>query len=326
MKKIFKLLICIMLLPLNILACPHVDSEGRPHLQTYNSDYTEMDMLYPQDGYLYVRNVTMTTDSISIGAQEVDLLKETYSFPICQDNEIYLAFYWFLDESLTQRPLEELDVETDVENTTNIKVTNDTYQLDVYFEDTYHEGMKYKNEFTEQIFYDVTVDKINDDQYLNNIIDSNELTVLSNDILDISFRFNIAEIIGMDYKTDYPSISSLHDKVYVTMKSETDITDIVAINLKNKINVESNIEVTKTTDDLYTFEISEPGMYILTERVTTSVEDSIDLGIQDEVETLTPQINEEEENNNLIYIIIGVSLLITITTGIIIYKVKKKNT
>ncbi len=326
MKKIFKIIICICMLPLNVFACPHIDKGGSPHLQTYNEDYTEVNMIYPMDSYLYVRKTTMTVQDYLAIANEDDLIDETFSFPVVQDYEDYLTYYWFLDETLIEG--DESKVDVTVENIDALEVSSDNYKLLVSFSETYKSGQVYKNQYTEQIYYDVKVNDVTSDK--QSFITSNNITLASNNIYDISATYTVIENNNYNYSTEYEKIDNFHDDIKVYLNASSVSENIAAINLNNDLVSGNYIDVTNE-NGMYAFTVNEPGIYTL-------VEKNLPAGEQQNIETeeeVTEENNEneentdslvieekeeKEENSSLKYIIIGVSALILV--GLIVLAIK----
>ncbi len=325
MKKIIKIILCICLLPLDVLACPHIDAGGSAHLQTYNEDYTEVNMIYPKDSYLYVKNVTMTVQDYLAIANENELLDETFSFPVVQDYEDYLTYYWFLDESLIGG--DESKVDITVENIDSLEVSSTSYKLSVKFPNTYTNGLEYITSYTEQIYYDVKIN--NATEAKKDYIISNDLVLASNEIYDVSARYTIIENNNYNYSTTYENIKSFHDEIIMSVTGFGDISNIAAINLNKSLTSNNYIEV-NMNDGMYSFKINEPGIYTLIEKKLPEItEDTIIEEHTEESEETENSVNNKpseivssskEEGSSNFYIIVVVSASILI--GLIYFAIK----
>jgi len=81
MKKITSYLLIFVLLitPFNVLACPHVDDQGRLHFQFYNDDWTIVTKIYPMEHHLYGREVSMDDTT--------RLYSQSFGFPMLMSLE-----------------------------------------------------------------------------------------------------------------------------------------------------------------------------------------------------------------------------------------------
>ncbi len=321
-KKIISLLI-IIFIPFNVYACPHVDSEGNAHLQTYNEDYTKMDMIYPKEGYLYVRNVDMSIESSMVKAHEDTLHNEIYSFPVLLNATDYMTYYWFLDDSLVQNGVENLDVETTIKNTDSMHMCSDKYDLNIHLSNSYTKGLTYEGDYITQIYYDViVVDQSDNEKYIDKISDAN-LTKISDTIIDLSARYQVTKVEDYRYETTYKAVKEFDDLVEVTIKSNENLDNIVAVNLDKTINADNFLEVTKT-DLGYTFNAENEGNYALVEKTDAFTEVVVEEDVEEKEITADIEIEEKNEEINLIIpIVIGSIILISIIITVIVLKKRK---
>lgn len=324
MKKLskFSLLIVLLLIPVNVFACPHSDSNDELHLQTYNGDYTEVTMIYPKENYLYAKECYMEIVGSSYTIDEENILKEQFGFPIYQDATSYITYYWFLDQSLLETELDELDEDITVENYDSLYVVGDGYNLEVGLTNTYKNGITYINDLSYQIYYEVNVDKLNNDENYLSLIEKYELSLLSEDIIKIDAQYMITEESGFTYETEYKDIANLYDEIIVSYYSEEYSENAVVVNL-SEINSDDFIGVSYS-DNYYTFTIDSSSVYVIADYTEISEEDGYvtpdDVVVFDTTNTEV----EPESVNYTLYIIIGVAAVIVLTTTIIILSKKKK--
>ncbi|MCL2224516.1 MAG: hypothetical protein FWB96_06075 [Defluviitaleaceae bacterium] len=74
MKKFLLVILCIVLMPVHVFACPAGDEFGRPYFEIFNREYTQKTMFYLGNSYYYRRELCLITDVHSI--------REAFSFPI----------------------------------------------------------------------------------------------------------------------------------------------------------------------------------------------------------------------------------------------------
>ncbi len=322
-KKIIIVCAMIMLLPSNIFACPHIDSTGKPHLQTYNEDYTEMTMIYPMDKHLYIKEVVMSIENSQTIAHEDELLKEIFSFPVVQNMESYYTYYWFLNNNLSEQQFDSVDVETTIKSLNNMEISSENYKMTVNFTNTYSEGIKLENDLTQEIYYDVIIDKKTESEKHLKFISDNNLNMVSSEILDTKIRYNMIETDGYNYENLFQDIIVLKDNITLQIKSAEVANDVVAINLMEDITSENLLEVEITDDGYYSFLITEPGTYVVIEKPSEDViikADNLESNI-----TTKDILNIAEEESNMIYYIVGgsVILILVIATYIVIKRKRK---
>lgn len=315
MKKLSKisLLFILVLMPINVFACPHADSEDVLHLQIYNSDYTIVTMIYPRENYLYAKDAYMEIEGSSYTVFEENILKEQFGFPIYQDATSYITYYWFLDDTLLDTELDDLDVDITVEKYDSLYVEGDGYNLDVGLTNTYDNGVDYINDLSYQIYYEVNVEKINDDEDYLNLIKDYELNLINEDIYDFDVNYMITEISGYTYDTKYIDIFTLYDEIDVSIYSEEYNENVVAINL-NKLYSNNFIEVSYE-NNYYNFSIESSGVYVLAEYKEITEED----GYIEEEDLIVYEKEEEvvEKSSFPVVIIIGVSVVAVSIFGVV---------
>lgn len=322
MKKLNKVILTIILIliPINVLACPHTDQDGELHLQIYNGDYTIATMIYPKDGYLYAKDAYMEITGSTYVIYEENTLKEKFGFPIYQEVTSYITYYWFLDSTLLEQDLDEIDVETNVANYDSMYVEGDGYNLTVGLTNSYTEGTKLINDLSYQLYYEVNVEKVNDsDNYLN-LISEYDLTLVSEDIYDFDINYMVSEIDGYNYSTEYVEIDTLYDDVEVSISSENYNENAIVINL-NEINSNNFIDVSYE-NGYYNFSINKNGVYVIAEYTEISEEDGY--AVQDDVIVLESDDTDDEESSNYIMIIILVSAVVILTISVVVVVSNKK--
>ncbi len=322
MKKLSSILILLLIIPINVFACPHVDRNGGAHIQTYNNDYTEANMIYPKENYLYVKDVTMEIDEkMFTNIDEDNILKETYSFPVLLDLGTYVMYYWFLDESLVTGNYKEGDIETTIANLDKINVDNINYNLSINLSNTYTNGLEYETNKTQEIYYDVNIDSKYEDKKYINLIEESGIELVSNDILNVDAKYKIVNNDNNVYETVHEEIKDLYDKINMTLITDSEEEDIIAINLDEKLINENFIEVVKTEGG-YSFDIDKDGTYILaknSEIKEVEIEETVEI----EEDTHVIKKQDENVNNMLIYCVTGAVVIILIC--FIAIKIFKKN-
>lgn len=351
MKKLTKFILLIVLtcIPVNIFACPHVDSEGNQHLQTYNSDYTIMNMIYPMEGYLYTKIVTMYLDGVYVVPNEDTVLSEGFGFAIAQDLTTYMGYYWFMDESYVTNDYEDLDIEVTVENTENQYVSGTGYSLNVYFENTYTAGVSLENEYTNQVYYEVLVDQLTVDERSSDqslFISENDLALANEEIFYVTADFLHVEINSYLYTSTYFNIYDFYDDVEVCLESDVLLNNPVAINLDNFTSEEDFIKTTYNEEEgCYDFTINEVGSYIVVESFdvvytnssTEKLENDIVLDENNEVKEDYEEDKESVDDNEVLlldsvtkdseytaYVIGGIGALLLVFAGIAFVALKKR--
>ncbi len=323
MKKILTniLLLLLILLPSTVFACPHYDEDGNIHLQTYNDDYSMINMLYPKDKHLHVKTVNSIDKDYYIIPDYDALQYETFSFAIIQNNETYYTYYWYVNNDLLPEDVDT--IENTVKNLEYMNVTSNDFNLKVFFTNTYGEGSKFNNEYTKEIYYDVIIaNKIEDTQYTD-IIANKNMTLYSEKIVQIDARFNIMEVNGYDYSNEFEEIISLYDEVIIEMDITSTEERLVAVNLDKPITENSFINVTKISDTKYSYSVNEVGTYAI-----VSIDE--DNFIPDEITNVSVDGTSEtefDESGTEIHYIIGiiVAFIITIIVVSIVSKKSKNN-
>lgn len=335
MKKLKKILLIIYLIlfPINILACPHIDDQGEIHLQTYNEDYTEVNMIYPKEGYLYSKIVLMKLDQYIAVPLEDKLVNEGYGFAILQDMNSYLGYYsYFMDESLYTTNLEDLDIDITIENTPNQIISNDNYTLNIGLTNTYKKGLANQNTNTTQIYYDVYVDVYNEDDLTNNqneFLNENKISEKISKIYNITADFMNIEIEGYIYSTNYDELDEFYDDIVISIDNDKNFSNPVAVNIDNIASSDEYIEVTEVNDK-YEFTINQKGTYIITESFEllktsqTEEKEEIEEEIIEDIEVLEAE-DTENDNSIIIYAFIGIISLFFIIIVIKILMQNKKN-
>lgn len=322
------LFITVLLIPINVLACPHIDSQGESHLQIYNDDYTEMTMIYPEDGYLYSKDVLMGIDGALAVAYEDELLFESFGFPIMQSITSYITYYWFLDETLLETELDDVDVEATVENYDKMTTYGINYFLEVGLSNTYDKGITYETDYTDQIFYDVFINKLNeeeDETKYSSIIDNNNLILLADEIFDVTAEFLIIELENYVYSNEYIDIDDFYDDITINVYSDNQNDNAIVLNLNNSISEEYYIDTTyNESENYYSFTITESGVYIVVDETQIEVsEEEADIDTEDDTIIINTEDNEKEDYTFVYYIIGGIAVLASLSVGIILAKRKK---
>lgn len=325
MKKLNRLLflLLVILYPVNILACPHVDSEGNSHLQTYNSDYTIMTMIYPEVSYLYIKEVYMAIEGVNVIAYEDNVISEQFGFPIYQQMTDYITYYWFLDDTLLDMELEDIDIDITVENLDSLYVSGDGYSLNVGLSNSYDKGITKLTDITSQIYYNINVEKLTDENNsYDEVVEKYNIELLHNEYFEITSEFMVIEIDGYLYDTDYVDIDQFYDEVEVELHDIDYYEDLVVINLDSDFSEEDYIQAEYTEDGCYKFTISEGGVYVLAKNISVDYEEEVVEEEDSDVTVLTT--TPTNQSNNYIYYIAGGGLVVvgTITT-IVVIKLKK---
>lgn len=327
-KKLSSILLFVLCIaPINVFACPHIDSEGGVHLQTYNETYTKMNMIYPMDNYLYTKEVTMILDGVYPVANEDEILSETFSFPVYQLVTSYITYYWFLDSSLLESDIEQLDVKTTVEGVESMYVEGGSYHLEVGLPNSFNESQNYINEYSDQLFYAVKIVTSNDYETYEDRLSELNLVLIEEDILSINAEFMITEVDNYVYETTYEAIDELYDYIEVGVPTDESEYSLIVINLDEAIT-EDDIIYPEYVDNHYIYEINNSGNYALAYKTSDELINEIIESTDEESESEYLNLNDvivEEENNNLIYIISGiVGTIIVIATVLLIVLKKKK--
>lgn len=329
MKKLnkFCLFLILLILPIDVLACPHVDESGNLHLQTYNSDYTKVTMIYPRENYLYSKEVYMDIEGINMIPYEDNILSEEFGFSIYQEITSYITFYWILDESLTYTDFDEIDAEITVENYDSLLVSGDNYTINAGLTNTYDEGIKYLNDNTFQIYYDIVVENLQEDEDYQSLISEYEMNLLNEEIFSIEADFMVVEVDGYLYDTEYKTINNLYDDITVNIYSEEYNENAVIINL-NEISNDNFIEVSYS-DSYYSFTTDKTGIYVLVEYLEISEEEEFleELPEEEDEDVIIYDEVEEAESDSVNYIayIIGGSLALVLLISIVGFVIIKKN-
>lgn len=329
-KKIFVIFTLLLLCPFTVLACPHEDSYGNYYLQVFNSDYTILSMIYPRPNYLYSKDTNIEIEGIDILIDEDNPLKEQYGFAIYQDIRSYITLYWFIDDSLMIGDPDDLDVETTIENYDSLTTIGDNYFLNVGLTNTYKKGITYKNDLTNQIYYNVDFEKINESEEHISLISEYNLTLIEEDIMKLDAEFMIVEKENYTYNTDYEHLEDLHDSITIDYYSENEVENAVVINL-NQLYTDQFIETTYN-DGYYSFTIDKSGVYVIANYVEISEEDGYiyvyeEIDEYEEEETILNNETSEENNisNIIIYIAGGSSLFIIVIITLYIIANKEED-
>ncbi len=321
-KKIIITIFSFLLIPLNTLSCPHIDSQGVQHLQIYNSDYTEANMIYPKQNYLYMKRVTVSIeDSIYTSLNENEILKEIISVPIHLNLSSYITYYSLIDNTITHDDYLNPSEENVIEPVDYISTSSDNYSLKLNLTNTYQDGLLLKNQYTKEIYYDVSIDDLSEDQeYLNKIKNTN-LTKLSNSIINIKTDYQTTEVTETTYETDYHNITELKDSIELTLTTTNNTDNVVAVNLNEEISLENMITTNKVEENKYTFTITKPGTYVLVDQPTEIIvneEISNEIAMNDE--QVVKSINDISTTNNYYYLI---SIPVILLVVAIVIKLKK---
>ncbi|MFI3261087.1 MAG: hypothetical protein R3Y13_05195 [bacterium] len=319
LKKFLALLMCIF--PVSVHACPHIDTSGNMHLQTYNAEYTEMGMIYPKEGYLYMKTVPMFINEVVPEPYENEIINETYSFSIIQDASTYMGYYWFTDEAYYDMQLEDIDFEITVKETPDMRITSNTYDLLVGLSNTYNEGIKFESDTTNQVNYHVLIENSSTDNY-KSVIESNEINVLNNEVLTVDTEYMVVTLDGM-YSSEYIEINDLYDEITVIIKDVEEIENPVVVNLDNFSTEEDFIEAVYE-DGNYVFTIKESGPYVIANSFEIKeISEPVIEPEEEEVIIITKTEDKEETDMNIAVIVVPTIIVLSII-GIVIV-IKKNN-
>lgn len=329
MKKLSKVLlvfVVICMIPINVFACPHVDSKGIQHLQTYNSDYTEMTMIYPLENHLYTKLVDMYIDDIFPVPKEDSLISESFSFPVYQVLTSYITYYWFMDSTLLGTDMDKLDVKTTVEGINSMYVVGDSYHLNVDLTNSFDKSQKLINKYSDQIFYNINVDKLDNTTKYDDRIKRQNITLFDEDILKINAQYMITEVKNYQYTTEYEKINSFYDPVEVGIPTE-EKENVIVLNL-DKAFTEENIIYPTYSDGHYNFTINESGVYALANK-DPDVELSEVLDETKEKENVYSDLEElegkeENKSDKTVIYIVSASLCGIVLIGVLIIIIFKR--
>lgn len=338
MKKIIDkiLLSVILLLPINTLACPHIDLAGEYHLQFYNLDYTEMTMMYPLQNYLYGKTVPMSIENGMIVSNETDILTETFGFSLALDTASFLSFYWFTDESLEYATPEDLNIKTTIEGLENQVVSSLYYNLDINLNNTFDESRKFITDEIDQMYYNINVENIskNSNTSYHTLLNANNITIIQDTILSIEAEYVITDIVDYYHNTENKAIRTLYDPIEVQIKGSESSKDVVAMNLDDNLTQDNFIDVIYD-NGMYKFEIENEGTYVVVEKNTSlDLKETNSLELKNDEPTSSNNTDNdyyndidhketEEKNNSTIYIFAGISIILIIGTLILFSKIKK---
>lgn len=326
MKKISLILVLIitMFCLSDVNACPHVDSKNESHFQFYNEDYTVMSLLYPRQYYLYGKDVPCDTSGLLLPENEDKVYKEAFSFSLALDLDAYYSNYWFMDQNLQSENWEKLDLKTTVKDLENLSVSGKNYNLNVFLKNTYNYSLTLMDNKVYQMYYNVYVDRLNDDSsetFYHDIIKKNKFKLLVDDILKIDTVITVTDNEEYDFALEKIEVKKLYDEIEVKIKSDKLDKEVVAINLDN-IKSSNLIDCIYEVDS-YKFNIKEPGVYILISKDTV-----IDESINEDKIIIDYNVKEEKENsiNIRLYVLIisGVVLIISILIILFIKTIKKQ--
>ena len=330
MKKItnYILFFFLLLIPLNVFACPHVDEDGNLHFQFYSDDYSIMTMMYPKENHLYNKNVDFDTD---------ELLSEDFVFPLVQNKETYMNNYYFVDERLAGSDWESVEVKTTVEGLENMDVVGTDYNLTVGLSNTFEAAQNYIDERVFQMYYNVYVDRINDDtestkyQEINSIIEENELELIVPEILDISAEYFIMDSDEYEYARENVEINDFYDEIEVTIPNDNNDTDIIVINFEDEDSSSRIIDCNYNEEtNAYQFTVEQQGTYAIIRNATIEdiavVEDEEEAieneeSIEDNEEL---EIEEEKDYTVIIWSSIIIGILVVIGGTIMLFIKQEK--
>lgn len=311
MKKLISFLIIILLIPNMVNACPHIDKNGKSHFQFYNDTYTEMTMMYPRLHHLYGKIVPLLEDGSITDENQDKIISESYGFPLLQDKQTYWYNYWFTDKDLMNGNWKDQDIQTTIEGIDNLNIQGENYNIDVGLTNTFSKSKKFVNDEVTEMYYNVFIKKLNKQKKgktkYENIIKDYEMKLIISDIIEIKAEYAItSQNKDLQYSYNKLDIDRFHDTMKYNIKSKFNEKEIVAVNLLNDYN-EDNLIKCNYLNDHYTFEVDEPGVYILIEK-------------QNEIKKI---IKEEtrEKNNNIVFIFVPVIIILSLIT---IFILKRK--
>lgn len=322
MKKVFCFfMIFVLLFPLKISACPHVDKAGVAHFQFYNDDYTEMTMIYPKVSYLYGKVVTLIDDDLSFYYDENDVLAESFGFPLVQDKEAYWQYYWFTDESLQSESWQNNDLKTTIEGIDSILVTGIRYNLKIALYNTFAKSQELADEKVYQLYYNILVDILAEDEseaYLDKIV-SNGLELLTLEIIKINANFTITDY---DFFSEQIDIDKLFDEIEVQLYSDDYHDNTIIVNLNKPLTSSDYIECNyDNINKYYSFVIEEPGVFVMLNKNeyinNTEKEDNKSNLIEQETSTKADTGLSLKETIGLFIVsafVIGFILIVTVNT------------
>ena len=305
MKRIIKyLLLLLVIVPLNVKACPHIDSKGVKHFEFYNEDYTVMTMMYPRDSYLYSRDIVWSPDNTMLTLEdEKNIVSEGFGFPIVQNFETYKSNYYFTDESLSKGNKKEKDYKTTIDGIDNMNVNGDYVDLTVSFKNTINDSKKYVKKDTEQLYYTINVKKEDASKVSDKI---NNTKVLNDSVYKVSSLYTIT---NSGYKSTEVKIDEFLDDVIIKINNTND-SDLVAVNLSYDIE-----PIDVIYDNGLTFKVSKPGNYVLINK-----NDIDNISNSNEIETYDNEVEKNSNNIIIISLVAGLALVV----GVVILLLKKK--
>ena len=321
MKKIIKLiLICILFIPLNVLACPHVDVNGVSHFQFYNMDYTVMTMMYPKKHHLYSKDVPMGENGEVVVEYEDDIILESFGFPLKQDKQAYWDNYWITDVNLQTENWADLIDKTTVEGIKKVDVVGENYNLEVFLTNTFNNSLQYVDEKVWQVYYNIDTNYIKYEKTnYKKVIEQSKLSLLTNDALNIKANYMVTDSPEYNYENESINIDKFFDEINVSIKSDKVSDNPVVLNLNKDINETNYIECNYSNNN-YNFVITEPGVYVVVDNKDI-VEQTINLDeliekeekVEDTNDNKSTVLEDKEQNKFLIP-----SILFSITVIIVI--------
>lgn len=309
MKKFKIILFLILLIPFNVLACPHVDKDGNSHFQFYNEDYTEMNMMYPKENYLYTKNIVNVDNIIT---DPLELLDESFGFPLVQDKDGYVQNYYFIDKRVQSENWNDLEIKTTVEDINNMLVSGKNYNLNVNLNNTYENSKEYNDGKIFQMYYNIFVNRLNDNKEesfnIDKIVKNNKLNQVVPEILDIKATYSIMDTEEYDYNFETIDINSFYDEIEVQVISDKK-EEAMVINLKRNVKEEDIIEcIYNENTNSYNFIITEPGIYVIVEKEILENEIIFD---------------NKQGDNHIWLILLGFGGILTLLTIWVVINIKK---
>lgn len=316
MKNKFKIfLVLLLFVPTTVMACPHIDANGDAHFQLYNEDYTIMTMMYPKDGYLYGKNVPLDEDGGLTVENANNILDETFGFPLKQDKETYYYNYWFTDKDLVNGNWKDKDIKTTVEGLESLTIEGKNFTALVGLPNTLEKSSKFNNDSVTDIYYNLTLKNLRDKELkkYNKLLETYKISNLTDLLLKVSAEYAVTTVDDMQHGYNEVEMDKFYDAINIRVNGNASDKKIVAINLDDDYTENNMIECSYNENSYYSFDVMEPGTYVIVEKPDEIVKPVIE---RDTKET------QKEDKTNYMPLIIGGILILICTVMIFINKKK----
>jgi len=321
----YLLILIILLTPFKVLACPHVDEQGRLHFAFYNEDWTIVTKMYPQRLHLFSQEVSMDDST--------HLYSESFGFPIVKSREAHLSMYALFDEMFINMSNEQwqqvgsLELTTTVENIDRMLVNGTNFNLNIGLTNTFQNSVRNLAHDIYEKYFNIHARRLNDltnrnsDYFIrtNRMITQRNLELVVPEILQITAE---KTTINDNWETNEIQVNQLHDPIEIQIYANQRNHEVVAINLNQELNSNNLIEVAfDEVNQRYFFEIEEPGIFAL---INTNFNTELfDYEFpEDEENDATIPLEEEYSNISNLFIIIPSVILILVFLFLIYQTVK----